>query len=105
MSLLRGARQTAAIARPSVAQPASFRQATTIQQRAYAADGKTQNGAEPKILKDSPPDEKSASQEVREHNKDFEKRVDRPAEKVKDEDVEKDKVPRGYWGGSEYTCV
>lgn len=97
MSSLRNARSV--IARP-LAPTASFRPVTSIQQRAYA---EKKNGAEPKILKDSPPDEKNHSSEVKEHNQEVDRRAERPAQKDKGEEVEKDKVPRGYWGGSEYT--
>lgn len=100
--LLRGTRQQAqhALARP-VASAASFRPlagATIQTTRTYAES--TTKGAQPKILNQSPPDENNASEEVKAHNKEVDKRADRPQEKVKGEDVEKDKVPKGYWQGS-----
>lgn len=104
-SLIRGVRQQGqqALARPVLASAASFRplaaNATSHTTRAYA-ESKT-NGAQPKILKDSPPDESSASEEVKAHNKEVERRAERPQDKVKGNDIEKDKVPKGYWQGSE----
>ena len=57
------------------------------------------NDAEPKILKRSPPQEGKAPQVVEQHNKEMGKRADRPAESVKDEDIEKDKVSKKFWEG------
>lgn len=106
-SLIRGARQQAqqALARP-LAPAASFRPlagAASSQTRRTYAESTTSNGAQPRILKDSPPDEDNASDEVRAHNKEVDRRADRPQEKVKAEEVEKDKVPKGYWQGSRYS--
>lgn len=36
---------------------------------------------------------------TRKHNDEMAKRADKPAEKVKDEDVENDKVSKGFWQG------
>lgn len=56
---------------------------------------KRTQGAQPKILNESPPAEPSG--EVKEHNRDMEQRAERANEKVSDEDVEKDKVGKGFW--------
>lgn len=100
MSLLfRGTRQPALAT--TLAPTASFRPyARSAGRHRTYADSKS-NAAQPKILNDSPPDENNAPQDVKEHNKEVDKRADRPQEKVKGDDVEKDKVPKGYWGGSE----
>ena len=67
-------------------------------QNVEGESGKSPKQAQPKIFGESPPNEGEASQEVKDHNKDMDKRAERPAEKVKDEDVEKDKVGKGFWG-------
>ncbi|EMC92765.1 hypothetical protein BAUCODRAFT_261783 [Baudoinia panamericana UAMH 10762] len=56
-------------------------------------------GAQPKILADSPPPSDEASKDVQEHNRDMDKRAEKANEKVSEEDYEKDKVPKGFWGG------
>jgi hypothetical protein len=61
--------------------------------------GKSEGKAQPKILSTSPPKESDASEEVKQHNREMDQRADRPAEKVKDEDVEKDKVGKSFWTG------
>jgi hypothetical protein len=61
--------------------------------------GKSERKAQPKILSTSPPKESEASEEVKQHNKEMDQRADKPAERVKDEDVEKDKVGKGFWTG------
>lgn len=38
---------------------------------------------------------------MRKHNEEMDKRADRAAEKVKDEDLEKDKVGKGFWTGEQ----
>ncbi|KXT10893.1 hypothetical protein AC579_9863 [Pseudocercospora musae] len=60
---------------------------------------KSSNGPQPKILSDSPPKEGEESDEVRKHNEEVARRADRPHEHVNPEDVEKDKVPKGFWKG------
>ncbi|KXT00018.1 hypothetical protein AC578_4856 [Pseudocercospora eumusae] len=60
---------------------------------------KSRNGSQPKILSDSPPKEGEESEEVRKHNEEVAKRADRLHEHVNPEDVEKDKVPKGFWKG------
>jgi hypothetical protein len=53
-------------------------------------------GAYPKILDEAPPPE--PSQEVREHNQEFENRHDRAANKINPEG--KDNVGKGFWSGA-----
>ncbi|KAF2487586.1 hypothetical protein BDY17DRAFT_289245 [Neohortaea acidophila] len=63
------------------------------------ASGKSQQKAQPKILNTSPPKDGEESADVKKHNDEMAKRADKPAEKVKDEDVENDKVGKGFWQG------
>nr|POE89778.1 hypothetical protein CFP56_20247 [Quercus suber] len=56
-------------------------------------------GPKPKILNESPPKEGEESEDVKKHNEEMDQRADRPNEKVRDEDVEKDKVGKQYWKG------
>lgn len=63
------------------------------------SSSKTKSGAEPKILSDNPPAQGEESEEVARHNREVEQRFDRAEEKVKNEDAEKDKVPKGFWSG------
>ena len=58
-------------------------------------DGGKSKGAQPKILNESPPE--NPSEEVQKHNKDVDKRAEQAHEKVADEDIEKDKVGKGFW--------
>ena len=69
--------------------------------------GKNTKAAQPKIYSASPPKDEDAPEDVRQHNREMDQRADRPAEKVKDEDIEKDKVGKGFWNGqySAFTCV
>lgn len=55
---------------------------------------KTQ-GAQPKILNESPPE--NPSEDVKKHNADMEQRAEQATEKVSDEDAQKDKVGKGFW--------
>ena len=63
------------------------------------ASGKTPEKAQPKLYSENPPKDEEASQDVKEHNEQMSKRADKPSEKVKDEDVENDKVNKGFWSG------
>lgn len=56
-------------------------------------------GAQPKILNESPPKEGSASADVEQHNRELDQRAEQAHEKVRDEDIEKDKVGKGFWSG------
>lgn len=96
-AIVRGVRQSAVV-RP-LAQSASFRPSAgaTLQQRTFAESKKS--GAEPKILKDERPDDSKVTDEVRKHNEEVERRT-QTQEQSKQGDKEKDKVPKGYWGGS-----
>ena len=65
-----------------------------------SSNSKGTQGAQPKILADSPPSEGgNAPGEVQQHNKEMNQRAEQAAEKVRDEDIEKDKVPKGFWAG------
>ncbi|KAF3037347.1 hypothetical protein E8E12_005647 [Didymella heteroderae] len=59
-------------------------------------DGKSVNGAQPKILNARPP--ATASEEVKQHNKEMEQRAEKAHEQVSNEE-EKDKVPKSFWAG------
>ncbi|KAF2226489.1 hypothetical protein BDZ85DRAFT_316003 [Elsinoe ampelina] len=59
----------------------------------------TKNGARPKILSESPPKDSEASEDVRRHNEEMDRRAERAAEGVKSEQAEGDKVPKGFWKG------
>ena len=63
------------------------------------ASGKSQQKAQPKIYSESPPKNNEASEEVQKHNREMDARAERPAERVKEEDYEKDKVGKGFWSG------
>ncbi|KAI6865634.1 hypothetical protein KC338_g4990 [Hortaea werneckii] len=56
----------------------------------------TQDAAQPRILNDPPP---SASGEVEQHNREMDQRAEKSHEKGRAEEVEKDKVPKGFWAG------
>ncbi|KAI7085242.1 hypothetical protein KC356_g6095 [Hortaea werneckii] len=56
----------------------------------------THGAAQPRILNDPPP---SASGEVEQHNREMDQRAEKSHEKVRAEEVEKDKVPKGFWAG------
>ena len=64
-------------------------------------ESKNQDGSkpQPKIYSASPPREEDQSEDVARHNREMEQRHDRPIENVKDADVEKDKVRKGFWSG------
>ncbi|KAI7472465.1 hypothetical protein KC367_g4867 [Hortaea werneckii] len=66
----------------------------------------TQGAAQPRILNDPPPSASSgqqqggaASGEVEQHNREMDQRAEKSHEKVRAEEVEKDKVPKGFWAG------
>lgn len=94
MSLLRAIRPT------NLGRLTASRPVLASQKRPYAEQSSaSQKDPEPKILNRSPPKDEDAPKDVKQHNEEMLKRADRPNEKVKDEDVEKDKVPRGFWSG------
>ncbi|KAI9832906.1 MAG: hypothetical protein M1819_003936 [Sarea resinae] len=56
------------------------------------------DGAQPKILNSSEPDQAS-SEDVERHNKEMESRHDKPTEGISKEELDKEKVSKGYWSG------
>ncbi|KAK8160498.1 hypothetical protein BKA80DRAFT_310776 [Phyllosticta citrichinensis] len=54
-------------------------------------------GAHPKILDENAPAE--INEDVKQHNREMEQRHDRANTKLANDDVEKDKVPPGFWSG------
>lgn len=56
-------------------------------------------GAQPKILNESPPADGQASEEVNKHNREMDNRAEQAHEKVNQGQVEADKVGKGYWSG------
>lgn len=58
---------------------------------------KSTQDAEPKILSESPPAEKDQPQEVKQHNKEMDERAEQAHEKVSDEQIKQDKVPKSFW--------
>ncbi len=62
-----------------------------------AGDGKSVNGAQPKILNENPP--ATDSEEVKQHNREMDQRAEKAYEQVSNEDTEKDKVPKSFWSG------
>jgi hypothetical protein len=61
---------------------------------------KSSEGLEPKILNESPP--KEESEDVKQHNKEFNERADRAHESIPNEDAEKDKVSPKFWSGESF---
>lgn len=55
--------------------------------------------AEPKILSDNPPKQSEQTGDVKKHNEDMENRAEQAHEKASDEQVENDKVSKGFWSG------
>ncbi|KAK8158427.1 hypothetical protein BC567DRAFT_33563 [Phyllosticta citribraziliensis] len=58
---------------------------------------KAVKGARPKILDENAPAE--INEDVKQHNREMEQRHDRADTKLANDDVEKDKVPPGFWSG------
>ncbi|TKA80563.1 hypothetical protein B0A55_02010 [Friedmanniomyces simplex] len=69
------------------------------QQQSGGNNSKGTQGAQPKILNESPPKEHEASEDVQKHNREMDQRAEKASEKVRDEDVEKDKVGKEFWSG------
>ncbi|TKX25653.1 hypothetical protein C1H76_2303 [Elsinoe australis] len=59
----------------------------------------TKNGAKPKILSESPPADQEAPEDVKRHNEEMDRRAERAAANVSNEDADKDKVPKSFWKG------
>jgi hypothetical protein len=85
--------------RTSVAQRHLQTQQKPGAQTVEGESGKETKAAQPKIYSASPPKDDEASEEVRQHNREMDQRADRAAAKVKEEDIEKDKVGKGFWAG------
>lgn len=66
-----------------------------------AGDGKSVNGAQPKILNEGPP--ATDSEDVKQHNKEMDQRAEKAHEQVGTEDAEKDKVSKSFWAGKPST--
>ena len=86
---------------PSAAQGkgGSKQQQSSESKQPSSGKSKSSEGAEPKILNESPPKEGEEPNDVAEHNKDVSRRADQAHEKVNEEQVEKDKVGKGFWKG------
>ncbi|KAJ4392605.1 hypothetical protein N0V91_011353 [Didymella pomorum] len=63
-------------------------------------NGKSINGAQPKILNAKPP--ATESEDVKQHNKEMDQRAEKAYEQVSNEEAEKDKVPKSFWAGKSY---
>lgn len=59
---------------------------------------KSTKGLSPKILNEGPPPE-NASEDVKKHNEELEHRADRVHERMRTEDVEKERVDKEFWSG------
>ncbi|KAL9071811.1 MAG: hypothetical protein Q9157_005322 [Trypethelium eluteriae] len=66
-----------------------------------ALRSKTNQGAQPKILKDAAPAGGETSEEVRRHNEEFERRHDKAHARVTEADPEKERVGKGFWTGED----
>lgn len=75
------------------------------EQSSKAQTSKGTQGAQPKILNESPPASGQGSQDVEDHNREMDQRAEKANMKVKDEDVEKDKVGKGFWSGKRDSTI
>ena len=91
--------RTSVVPQTSIAQRHLQTQQKPGAQTVEGESGKDTKAAQPKIYSESPPKEEDLSEEVRQHNREMDQRADRAAAKVKDEDVDKDKVGKGFWAG------
>ncbi|KAI6854954.1 hypothetical protein KC323_g8576 [Hortaea werneckii] len=88
--------------KPGEKQPGSQQQQQQQQEPPSqgSSSNKSTQGARPKILSDSPPQQPGKMPgEVEIHNKEFDQRAEKANEKVRAEDLERDKVPKGFWAG------
>jgi len=69
------------------------------QKNVDSGKGVGKDGAQPKILNESPPQDGEAPADVAQHNRDMENRAEKAHEKVSSDEVEKDKVGKGFWSG------
>ena len=79
---------------PSKGQKKSF---STMARRFAKDDNKGTQGAQPKILSESPPAPKDQPEDVKQHNKEMDNRAEQAAEKVNHEDTKNDKVSKQFW--------
>ncbi|KAF2633683.1 hypothetical protein BU25DRAFT_405554 [Macroventuria anomochaeta] len=81
----------------SESKPSEQSQSNDRTAKTGGGDGKSVNGAQPKILNANPP--ATDSEEVKQHNKEMDQRAEKAHEQVSNEDAEKDKVPKSFWAG------
>ena len=62
-----------------------------------AKDESSTKGAQPKLKAAGAPAESEQSEEVKQHNKDMDKRAEQSYVKADDADIEKDKVKKPFW--------
>jgi hypothetical protein len=74
-------------------------------QQQSSGKSKGTQDAQPKILNTSPPQDENAPEDVQKHNQELEQRAEKANEKVKDEDIEKDKVSKDFWRGMHVTIA
>ncbi|KAF4547093.1 Hypothetical protein D9617_59g026320 [Elsinoe fawcettii] len=86
--------------RPSVGnEPTQGKKSFSTMTVRRAEATQTKNGAQPKILSESPPLDSEAAEDVKRHNAEMENRAERAAEGVSSNDAQKDKVPKSFWKG------
>ncbi|KZM22913.1 uncharacterized protein EKO05_0004906 [Ascochyta rabiei] len=81
----------------SASKPSEQSQSNDGASKTGGGDGKSVNGAQPKILNANPP--ATDSEEVKQHNKEMDQRAEKAHEQVSNEEAEKDKVPKRFWAG------
>ncbi|KAK3705391.1 hypothetical protein LTR37_013364 [Vermiconidia calcicola] len=64
------------------------------------ASGKDEKRAQPKLYNKSPPESQDESEDVKNHNKDMDKRAERRTDTSNPEHAENDKVDKDFWSGS-----
>lgn len=85
----------------SQSKPAQQSQSNDGASKTGAGDGKSVNGAQPKILNENPP--ATDSEDVKQHNEEMDQRAEKAYEQVSNEDAEKDKVSKSFWAGKSNT--
>lgn len=81
----------------SSSKPSEQSQSNDGASKTGGGNGKSVNGAQPKILNANPP--AAESKEVKQHNKELDQRAEKAYEQVSDEEAEKDKVSKSFWAG------
>jgi len=81
----------------SSSKPSEQSQSNDGASKTGGGNGKSVNGAQPKILNANPP--ATESEEVKEHNKEMDQRAEKAHKQVSNEEAEKDKVPKSFWAG------